>query len=329
MFDGRRGTVLTWFDLSQAVAWADVIVIGEQHDDPVAHQVQTAIVEETIARFPRTALSMEMLERDDQAAVDAYLCGEIEVDAFIDQTKSRNWSGKDSWVVFYQPMIDAAMLRQSPVIAANPPRRFVRQARLEGYGALQALPAEEQVLFDLPEQHVKPGYRARFDAIMQSMNPDDPPEPASLDAGFRSQSLWDSTMAASILDARRRAAALPGRPFTSPKVIHVVGQFHSDFHGGLVQELQARSPLLKICVISVQRRDDRTLAAEDVGRAAIVIYSGARPAKDAVQEQELTPAVEMVPALELPPEPTLSQRTCRVRRDCVRSCRASRSSSWS
>lgn len=116
---------------------------------------------------------------------------------------------------------------------------------------------------------------------MNGMNPDEPSDPTAIDATFRSQSVWDATMAASIIEARRRAAALPGRPFSSPKVIHVVGQFHCDFEGGLVQEIDARNGLLKICVISIQRRDGETLAEDDRGRAAIVVYSGARPAKEA------------------------------------------------
>jgi len=303
MFDGQRGTVLTWFDLSQAVAWADVIIIGEQHDDEIAHRVQLAIVEETIARFPRTAVSMEMLERDDQPLVDAYLRGEIDLDAFIDGTKSRDWAGKDSWVVFYQPIIDAARQRGAPVEAANAPRRFVRQARLEGYPALAALPAEERALFDLPKQSRKAGYQARFDAVMLGMHDDEPPSRDSLDAGFRSQSLWDSTMAASIIRARKRAAAMPappGRPFTATKVIHLVGQFHSDFEGGLVEEISARNPFLRICVMSVMRRDGDTLADEDRGRAAIVIYSGAPREAPSPASPPKPPATPSTPPTDVP-----------------------------
>lgn len=299
MFDGKRGMVLTWFDLSEAVAWADIIIIGEQHDDAVAHQVQQAIVAETLARFPRVAVSMEMLERDDQSIVDQFLRDEISTDEFIDRTNSRNWSGKDSWVVFYQPMIDAAKSAGAPVIAANAPRRFVRQARLEGYASLERLPSEERALFNLPRDPKKPGYKARFTEVMTSMNPDDPPESEGIDAGFRSQSVWDSTMAESIVEARKRAKSMPGRPFSPPKVIHLVGQFHSDFDGGLVTEVAARNRFLRILVISVQRRDGDRLAPEDFGRAAIVIYSGApRPAPTPA----LTPASPVSP--ESPASPT-------------------------
>lgn len=274
MFDGTRGTVLTWFDLSQAIDWADVIVVGEQHDDAVAHSVQLAIVEETMARFPRTAVSLEMLERNEQADVDAYLRGEIDAEAFIERTGSRNWAGKDTWIVWYQPIIDAAKVRGERVIAANAPRPYVRRARLEGYDALKALPPEERALFDLPAKPDKPAVFRRFSEVMRGMHGDEPPTEEGLRAGFRSQSLWDATMAASIVRARDTGRAQPGGAPAARKVIHLVGQFHSDFEGGLVEELSALDAGLRILVISVQRRDSRVLDPADRGRAAIVMYSG-------------------------------------------------------
>ncbi|MBX3354467.1 MAG: ChaN family lipoprotein [Phycisphaeraceae bacterium] len=295
MFDGRRGTILTWYDLSEAVAWADVIIIGEQHDDPVAHAVQQAIVMETIARFPRVVLSMEMLERDDQPLIDAYLRGEIEVDAFIDGTDSRHWAGRDTWVIFFQPMIDAAKASGAPVVGANAPRRLVRQARLEGYDALRALPADEQALFALPRRESKPEYRARFDTVMSGMSDAKSFDSTAFDSVFRSQLVWDATMAESIVDARRSAASLPGRPFSPPKVIHLVGQFHSDFDGGLVDEIAVRNGFLRICTISVQRRSDRTLGESDRDRAAIVIYSGERPPPEAASPASETPEAPVAP----------------------------------
>ena len=33
MFDGEDGTVLTWADLIDAVAGAEIVVLGEEHDD--------------------------------------------------------------------------------------------------------------------------------------------------------------------------------------------------------------------------------------------------------------------------------------------------------
>ena len=83
-------------------------------------------------------------------------------------------------------------------------------------------------------------------------------------------------MAASIVDARRAGAK---------KIIHLIGQFHSDFQGGTVAQLKARWPRVKLLVISMQREEGTSLREEDRGRADVVIYTGPRP-----PEAEETPA---------------------------------------
>jgi hypothetical protein len=94
-------------------------------------------------------------------------------------------------------------------------------------------------------------------------------KPEDIDPGFRSQLLWDSTMADSIARALRT-------PRTT-KVIHLVGQFHSDFSGGTVKELRARRPIARVLTVSMQRRDGDALHERDEGRADIIIHTGRRP----------------------------------------------------
>ena len=79
--------------------------------------------------------------------------------------------------------------------------------------------------------------------------------------------------------------ALPGhRPFKAEavirhqrgakKIIHLVGQFHSDFEGGTVAQLKARWPGVKLLVISLQRENPASLLDDDAGRADVVVYTG-------------------------------------------------------
>lgn len=276
MFDGHEGRPLAWVDVMDAVRWADVIFLGEQHNDAVAHAVQLAIVEEAVELWPGTAVSLEMLERHEQHLVDEYLAGMIDQETFIEQTNSANWAGPGSWVVWYQPIIDAAKAHGSPVVAANAPRQYVRLARTGGVEALEQLTPAQQALFEYV--HPLPGagdpYRDRFFSLMQ---------PAAGSAGadahghamtdeqiegiFRAQLVWDATMAGSIARALERGA---------PRVIHLVGQFHSDFHGANVTELRHRRRSARILTISFQPVNERELRAEDHERADIVIYTGVR-----------------------------------------------------
>lgn len=268
MFQGDTGDPLDWYALSNGVRWADIVIVGEQHDDGNAHDVQQAIVAETFAAWPGSAVSLEMLERDEQPVVDAYLAGEVGKDEFVERTGSRDWASKGTWDRFYQPVIDSAKAARAPVVAANAPREYVRRARTEGYDALAALPPEERAMFSLPMQDAPPEYRARFRALM-SADGAHAVDDARLEEVLRSQRLWDATMADSVVRAMR---SLP----SGGKVVHLVGQFHSEHDGGLVSEIQARAPFARILTVTVQKGEALALRPEDRGKADVVVY-GVRP----------------------------------------------------
>lgn len=288
MFEGSTGRPLSWPDLWEGMKWADIVIIGEQHDDAVAHRVQLTMVEEAMVAWPGSAISMEMLERNEQAALDAYMAGSMDRDAFMDATNSRNWAGKDSWVRWYQPMVDAARDNGGRVVAANAPREYVRRARLEGYEALAALPPEERAHFDLPAAPPPASYRERFREFMSSDG--NAPTDEELDTMLRSQRLWDATMAASIVGACK---TLP----RNAKVVHVVGQFHSEFDGGLVSEIQARDGSARILTISVQKGETTGLRAEDKGKADVVAYGMAPPPTWSARASRRKPESTEPPAL--------------------------------
>lgn len=275
MFEGSTGRSLGWADLMAAAGWADAVFIGERHDDPVAHAVQLAVFEDLAAGYPGTALALEHLERNEQAIVDRYLRGEISVDEFIDSTNSRNWAGKDTWLPFFQPLVDAADEAGSPVVAANAPRDYVRRARTEGYAALEALPPADRANFAVPV--VKRGnlfndrWQERWDAYQQRFRDlmgsgDDLADAdvlARLDNVFLSQAMWDGTMGASAADALERGA---------PKVVLCAGCFHIERDGGTVLQFQARRPSARVLTITVIDASSRRLRDEDKLAADIVIY---------------------------------------------------------
>lgn len=268
MFHGTDGQPLDWNALWNGMRWADIVIIGEQHDDGNAHLVQQALYAEAVAAWPGSVISMEMLERDEQPAVDEYLTGAIGEDEFIERTGSRDWAGKDTWVRFYQPMVDEARRAKCRVVAANAPRGFVRMARTDGWDALRALPPEDQRLFSLPRADAPASYRARFAEFMAGGG-EHPADDAAVDQVLRAQRLWDSTMADSVVEALHAAPS-------GAKVVHVVGQFHSEYDGGLVSEIQARAPFAKVLTVTVQRGDALALRPEDAGKADVVVY-GPRP----------------------------------------------------
>jgi uncharacterized iron-regulated protein len=61
---------------------------------------------------------------------------------------------------------------------------------------------------------------------------------------FRSQQVWDSTMAKSV--------ALQ-KPTANKKVLLLVGKFHIEYNGGVVQELKKMLPDANVLSISIQK----------------------------------------------------------------------------
>jgi len=180
-------------------------------------------------------------------------------------------------------MVQRAKELGRPVVAANTPRAVIRYLRGKDYEALKKLTAEQQRLFKIPEGAPEGRYRADFDAIMAPMvttnhgapgaKKDAPPmseeeKKAALDKAFRSQHLWDWTMAESIV----RAADAGARP-----VFHVIGRFHSDYFGGTPQAVLKMRPGTRILIVSVVNQTSQMLRAEDKGRGDYIVYVGPAP----------------------------------------------------
>jgi uncharacterized iron-regulated protein len=305
-YRGEDGQRVDWFDLTEGIADADIIIVGEEHDDAVGHRVELAIVEEVLAAWPDSALSMEMLDRRKQAAVDDYFAEFIDVDEFYERVASTRWRkitreyldgsinrktfarrmsrlGWPDWQGNYQPMIDVAKEAGACVVAANTPwLLYTSVARKDGFERLEQVTPAQRALFEVPAEVPEGRYRERFwEAIAGRAEGEAPPEADDAEGGgphhaltdeqvlgmFRGQLVMDATMAGSIADASQAGA---------DKVVHLVGHFHCDFDGGLVQELRRRLPDARILVISLLNVDEAALRDEDLGRADFVVYTGYR-----------------------------------------------------
>jgi uncharacterized iron-regulated protein len=76
VFDGQ-GKRLSHKQLMRIVSAGDVILFGELHNNPIAHWLQLEVARELAASGP-LVMGAEMIEVDDQAALDRYLRGEID-----------------------------------------------------------------------------------------------------------------------------------------------------------------------------------------------------------------------------------------------------------
>ena len=236
--DTARGERVEFDAFIDRIAGADVLFLGEQHDNTTCHELQHWTTLALAERRP-VALSLEQFESDVQASLDSYLAGDITEAAFLGE--SRPWS---NYAEHYRPTVEWARAEGVPVIAANIPRplaRKVSRGRWEELGVIGdpnspwALNVEE------------PAYRARFEEAMGNHGGT---ESADLDDWFAAQCVKDDRMAESI------AAHLKATSDAPPLVIHWCGRFHSDHRLGTVSRLAARRPDLEILTVSMETTDD-------------------------------------------------------------------------
>lgn len=269
IFAGDASGVTPWDRVVETCASAAVVVIGEVHGHPLGLAFAAELFDDILAANPRAVLSMEFYERDHQTALDDYVGGILSPEEF-DRATFRNAGNNPEG---HRRMVEAARLAGRPVIASNAPRRYARLARTDGYDRLRALTAEQRRHFEVPDTLPENAYASRFRAAMSSMGGHGPTGESAIDGFYRSQSLWDATMAEAVADATRQ-----GEP-----VVHVVGRFHAEYgtepgKSGLADAIAQRlQPDQRLIIITVMDTDSGSLRIEDVGRGHFVVYVGTLP----------------------------------------------------
>ncbi len=240
---------------------ADVIILGELHDHVVGHAFQREIVDRVMSNFPTSTLALEMLERDEQPIIDDFMDGIIDEKRFATLTHSEHWSGKDTWQAWYQPIIDCVKSHNGSVVGANAPRRYVSLARTNGFEAIDALSESRRSYVTIPSPMVDNHYQERFFEFA-GIEDEEIDDNHRVYGFYRSQQVWDATMAKSVAQLKPTAYA---------KVILLVGQFHVEYEGGLIQFLKKDLPDSNILVITVHRTKPE-IEFEDIPLSDVIVY---------------------------------------------------------
>ena len=249
-FDSK-GRAVALGEILEAARSADVLIIGETHNDPVAHLLEAELLRRAdellnmgAQRDRRAvALSLEMFDRDVQPVLDEYLAGLISERHFL--LSSRPWRNYET---DYRPLVEYARGRALPVIAANAPARYVSRVSANGPDSLRALPeASRRWLPPLPFPPASEPYAAKFRSFLSGESAGAHTQPASRQQSPHSspalarqvshggsylldaQTLRDASMAHAIAEhLKQRSGAL---------VVHVNGKFHSEERLGVPEQL--------------------------------------------------------------------------------------------
>jgi uncharacterized iron-regulated protein len=229
----------------EAIEQTDVVFLGEQHDDAVAHALQLQIFKAVVEKYGRqrkVALSLEMFERDVQTVVNEYLSDLISESHFL--LSSRPWN---NYKQDYRPLVELAKSSRLPVIAANAPRRYVNMVSRNGRESLNGLSKEaKQWLAPLPFNQPSEAYATKFKALMGNS----PESSMGINKILDSQTLWDATMSYSIAEfLKENKKAL---------VVHLNGGFHTENRLGTAEQLRKFRQKAKFIVVTMRYEDDFT-----------------------------------------------------------------------
>ncbi len=239
VFDAKEKRFTDFEAMVADLARADVVFIGEQHDDPSTHRLEIAVLESIARRRHNVVVALEMFERDVQQHVDDYLTGKITEQVFL--KNSRPWP---RYATDYKPLIEFAKAKGWRVIAGNVPRRYASQVNKGGLSAADKLPDAERGFLAKQFSCPTDDYFKRFTEAMGGHPGDNTPkmDAAMIERMYQSQCVKDETMAESIANAAQVAP--------NALVIHYNGAFHSDFRLGTAARTKQRLPKANIKIVS-------------------------------------------------------------------------------
>jgi uncharacterized iron-regulated protein len=154
--DLRSGASLTPAQLVEQLAAAELVLVGEQHDNPDHHRLQLWLLQALAAQRPQGSLLLEMLNPDQQDRVVAAHAAILDGQAPADLPAALAWQKNWDWAL-YGPIVSYALAQPYPLQAANLNRSEIMQiyaARPALQGRLSTTaPVRETLLADIRESH--------------------------------------------------------------------------------------------------------------------------------------------------------------------------------
>jgi uncharacterized iron-regulated protein len=188
----RAGRFASEGELRAAVARGRFVLLGETHDNPDHHALQARLLAAVLDAGRRPALAFEMLDPDQQPAVNAVLTGSAPSPGALAAAVRWDDSG---WPAFamYAPIFQLGLDARLPIVAANLSRPMARDVIHRGTAGL---PEEVRALLDragpLPAAEAKER-REEMEALHCGQLPE-----AFLDPMVLSQRARDAQLARSV-----------------------------------------------------------------------------------------------------------------------------------
>ncbi|MBT3417193.1 MAG: ChaN family lipoprotein [Flavobacteriales bacterium] len=229
------GKKVSYRIMSQNCGKADVVLFGENHNDPISHWLQLELTKSLFDKHGENLmLGSEMLESDDQLKLDEYLLGFIREKDF--EKEAKIWTNHKT---DYRPLLSFAKENKIHFVATNIPRRFANMVYRFGMDTLEYLPqSSKQFIAPLPIDYDTSLHCYKEISVMaEGHGGENLP---------KSQAIKDATMAYFIHKNMKE----------NTKFLHFNGSYHSRFYESIMWYLLQLNSDLDIVTIEVVEQED-------------------------------------------------------------------------
>ena len=222
------GEKFSFQQLSDHLQAAQVVFIGESHDQIEHHQIQVRILKDLVTRGKEVVIGMEMFERSQQPILDKWSNGLLTEEEFLKEVQwEKTWSMDYQ---LYRSILDEAKNHHLKVIALNVQRDLVRKVAQNG---IEKLSPEDRA--KLPEidqtdkehlAYIKSIYKGHHGGSAEHFR-----------YFYQAQCLWDDGMAETL------SQFLKSPEGAGKTVVVFAGSGHIVFDFGIPKRFYRRTPL--------------------------------------------------------------------------------------
>jgi len=231
----KNGNKISYKTMVFKTVKADVVLFGENHNDPISHWLQLELTKSMYEKHAEDLmLGAEMLESDNQVVLDEYLLGFIREQDF--EKEAKIWLNHKT---DYRFLLRFAKDNNLRFVATNIPRRFANMVYRFGIDTLEYLPEiSKQFIAPLPMMYDTSLYCYKeISEMAEGHGGENLP---------KSQAIKDATMAYFIHKNMKK----------NTKFLHYNGSYHSRFHESIAWYLLQLNPDLYITTIEVIEQED-------------------------------------------------------------------------
>lgn len=239
-----NGVKVTYSQMLNSVAAADICFFGELHNDVMSHWLELQLVQDLHSlKKSNLVVGAEMWEADNQTVLDEMLNSKfIDLNTYIES--SVLWP---NFSTDYKPILQYVQKNEIPFIATNVPRRYARIVSKRGEAALDSLtPKAKSYIAPLP---ISMDFNDKFYEQIANVFKETRQAPMSSVAMgnlVKAQMVKDATMAHFIV------TNLPKGGF----FFHFNGELHSAFNSAIGYYVNHYNSKLKFKTISIIKQED-------------------------------------------------------------------------